>query len=145
MTALDLSYYILRNSGNFNTTGITPLKMQKLIYYVYVWSIVADKKIIDDTFVKWQYGPVNSSVYNYYKKFGTSEIELNGEKEVELSTDEKSFINIIVSNYIKYNAVTLSALTHKDVPWQKAIPESPIDPIEIKQFYSKLNFAKIFL
>jgi uncharacterized phage-associated protein len=144
MTALELSYYILKNQKDFSVSGITPLKLQKLLYYTYVWSLVANEKILADHFVKWQYGPVNLAVYAHYKKFGKAAITSDFNGAFELLPDVKKFVDFVLSNYIKYDAVTLSAMTHKDIPWREAPNDGVIDENAIKKFYSKLNFAKNF-
>lgn len=144
MTALELSYYILSMERKSINNGITPLKMQKLLYYIYVWSLIENNKIIDDNFEKWPLGPVNGEVYRKYKVFGKKEIRIDNLNVPELSSEAEVFIDFILSNYNKYDATTLSAMTHKDIPWQKAEMNCPIDQKEIIDFYSKLNFAKNF-
>ena len=55
---------------------ITPLKLQKLLYLVYAYSLRANngKKMFDATFNAWQYGPVCISVYDEFSGFGSNEI-----------------------------------------------------------------------
>jgi len=145
MKAIDLSYYIVKNAEKFSPEGITPLKLQKLIYYVYVWGIVAGKKVIEDNFEKWPYGPVNRQVYSKYKNYGKEKIMPDNSSDIILDGAEKKFVDFILSNYAKFDAVTLSAMTHKESPWQNTETNSVIDETLIKNFYSKLNFAKNFL
>ncbi len=142
MKSIDLSYHLLDNySSQFN---ITPLKLQKLLYYVYVWGIVSGNEIVKDDFVKWEHGPVNVETYYNYKEFGGSGIKNSKKNYPDLSISEIEFIDFIVSNYIKFSAYTLSSMTHQDLPWKETQKDEIIAPASILKFYSTLNFAKNF-
>ncbi len=144
MKPIELSYYLINNFSKLSPDGITPLKLQKLLYYVYVWGIVAHNKVLDAGFEKWDLGPVNTEVYHHFKSYGKSEIAKDNFPKVILSSSNKKFVDFIASNYIKYSAVTLSAMTHKDQPWKNTPQNSTIDEKAIKSFYNNLNFAKNF-
>ncbi len=144
MKPLELSYYIINQFSSLSPDGITPLKLQKLLYYAYVWGIVSQNKDLEAKFEKWNYGPVNTEVYYHFKKTGKSQISPDYSKTIELSSKYKKFLDFTLSNYIKYNAITLSAMSHKDLPWQETEKNNTIDEKAIKTFYSKLNFAKNF-
>ncbi|MCB0749174.1 MAG: DUF4065 domain-containing protein [Ignavibacteriae bacterium] len=145
MKALELSKYIVQNYHNASFDGITPLKLQKLLYYVHVWGIVSDNKIITDNFFKWKHGPVNDEVYHSYKIFGDSKIPYEQNVTLpNLSSYEKQFVDFVIANYVKFSAITLSAMTHQDKPWQETTTNSYISENSIKSFYSSLLFAKNF-
>ncbi|MBU0560920.1 MAG: DUF4065 domain-containing protein [Bacteroidetes bacterium] len=145
MKALPLSEYIILHFNEVSSEGISPLKLQKILYYVYVWGIVSKKKVLSDTFLKWKYGPVNQDVYNAYKSFGNSKIaNVSSIASYSLSNDDEKFVNFVVSNYVKFSALSLSAMTHQDKPWQDTELNEPISESAIKSFYSKLKFAKNF-
>ena len=144
MKPLDLAYYILNNYNNVSEQGITPLKIQKLLYYIYVWGIVSNDKIFNEKFLKWNFGPVLPEIYHEFKLFGKSPINISHEKEITIDENDKVFIDFVVSNYIKFDAITLSSMTHQDDPWKLTISDQEISEELIKQFYSKLNFAKNF-
>lgn len=144
MKIINLSYYIVNNYGKLSPDGITPLKLQKLLYYIYVWGIVSKHKILDTHFIKWAFGPVNSEVYYHFKEYGKEAIPKDKSHQLKLSKSKKDFVEFVVNNYIKYDAITLSAMTHKDIPWQETAQNLTIPEKEIKKFYCKLNFAKNF-
>ena len=144
MTALKLAEYIVNSYHGTSIEVISPLKLQKLLYYIYVWGIISGQEIIEDCFYKWKNGPVNPPVYNHYKKFGSSEIQPVFSNNITLTSTEKIFIDFIITNYIKFSAITLSAMTHQDKPWQDTSSNEIITVESIKEFYSKLNFAKNF-
>lgn len=140
----NIAGYILNKfQGN-----VTPMKLQRLLYYVKVWTTVAGKKTISDSpdqaFYAWKYGPVNPDIYRQYKKHGKNPI-----KDIPLfspiPSNEKKLIDFIVDSYGYYNAITLSKTTHTEEPWiknQKA--SSKISDEDILNYYSKENFAQNF-
>ncbi len=145
MKALELSKYIVQNYHDASFDGITPLKLQKLLYYVHVWGIVSENKILTDNFCKWKHGPVNDEVYKSYKNYGDSKISPSQNVTLpDFSTNEKDFVDFVISNYVKFSAITLSAMTHQDKPWQETSTNSYISESSIKSFYSSLLFAKNF-
>ena len=144
MNSIDFSYYIINKYSKLSHQGISPLKLQKLLYYIYVWSITSNNKFLNFKFKKWNFGPVNPEVYYHFKSCGGSSIAPDKSKTVKLSSSQKKFVEFIISNYIKFDAVTLSAMSHKDLPWQNTSNNGVIKEKSIKQFYSKLNFAKNF-
>lgn len=144
MKILDLAYYLINNYTDKSPDGITPLKLQKLLYYIYVWNIVEDKKILETEFLKWEHGPVNKLIYDNFKKYGKNQIPSNEYPEVEISQEGKNFIDFIAANYAQFSAITLSAMTHQDAPWKETKKDEQISTESIKSFYSKLNFAKNF-
>lgn len=49
---------------------ISPLKLQKLLYYCQAWHItIFDEKIINEDFEAWAHGPVLRSVYKRFAGF----------------------------------------------------------------------------
>lgn len=144
MNAINFSYYIINNFNKLSPDGISPLKLQKLLYYVYVWSIISKNKFLNFKFKKWNYGPVNKEVYLNFKSNGSNPILPDKSKKSILPSGNAKFVDFTVSNYIKFDAITLSAMTHKDLPWQKTANNEFIKETEIKKFYGKLNFAKNF-
>jgi uncharacterized phage-associated protein len=54
---------------------ITPMKLQKLVYFAHGWCLaLADKPLINEKIEAWQYGPVVSSLYREFKKYGNEGI-----------------------------------------------------------------------
>ncbi|MBU0580866.1 MAG: DUF4065 domain-containing protein [Candidatus Margulisbacteria bacterium] len=109
---------------------ITPLKMQKLVYYAYVWTLINNRKpIINEKFEAWPNGPVLPSLYNILKKYGSSPIDgefLNLSNEKDLSKLRESLgeiIPILDEVYEKYatkSAFELVTITHNEKPWKNA-------------------------
>lgn len=109
---------------------ITNLKLQKVLYFVYVWTLVKGKGVFSEKFQAWANGPVVPSVYNALKKYGASPIDakfVNLKSEVEF----KTLVNELGETVIKYadktyeiygikSAFELVNLTHIDPAWKKA-------------------------
>lgn len=139
MDAVTLSYYIIKNYDS-----VSPMKLQKLLYYIKVWETVSGEHFLDAVFEKWKYGPVNEQVYQAYKKYGSQPIPKHDAKNVTLPTAVKKIINFILDCYAPYDAISLSAMTHEDEPWKKTPLNKPITGNAMLHYYSKLPFAKNF-
>lgn len=67
ITILDAKYFV-HLSYSESRASLTPLKLQKILYFAQGWSFVWDNKpLFAETFEAWQYGPVNPKIYNYFK------------------------------------------------------------------------------
>lgn len=142
LATYELPIYILQSHSD---EKITPLKLQKLLYYVKVWGIVAGMDLYQGEFQKWTHGPVNPDVYHQYRSFARMPIVVqpNG-IQAEVSGQEKELIDFIVAAYLPFSAISLSALTHKEAPWQDTPLNSVISHDAILDFYSRQPFAKNF-
>ena len=122
---------------------LTHLKLQKLLYYSYAWSLVNGESFSKNAFEKWKHGPVNSEVYQEFKQFGELEIPTINISYTNIDKGLAEIVYFIVANYGKFSALTLSAMTHQDDPWKNS-KAGIISDKSIKKFYSSLNFAKNF-
>lgn len=98
---------------------ITPLKLQKLLYYFHAWCLVFYKQIFEEEFEAWMYGPVLPTIYYYYKDYGSSSIKSTN---CCSTIEDKNILNLINAVYLaygKYEAIFLKELTHKEKPWQE--------------------------
>ncbi|AXF95130.1 Panacea domain-containing protein [Spiroplasma phoeniceum] len=78
MKACKLSEYIIQR---IYEDAITQLKLQKSLYFIYVYFLVnKQKKIFNDKFQRWDYGPVIKDVYDKYKKYEKNPIEIPKKK-----------------------------------------------------------------
>lgn len=140
MHAIELAQFIIASYFN---KGITPMKLQKLAYYAKSWTLVAQQPFIRADFEKWTYGPVNSVIYNAYKKHGAEVIPLE-KKPAGISDEQEKMLKFILNNYVDYSAFTLSAMTHNESPWLDAEENAVISDSTIIAYYSKQSFAKNF-
>lgn len=144
MDILALSHYVVRRFSQQSPDGITPMKLQKLLYYIKVWTTVAEQELISANFNHWDYGPVNKEVYDFYKGHGRSVIDPNQSEVVSINESDKPLIDFILENYIAFDAFTLSAMTHTEEPWKKTERNGLIRDEAIKFYYGGQYFAKNF-
>lgn len=119
--------------GNREDISITPMKLQKLMYYIcrdYVKRM--GESPISEDFEVWQYGPVLPSVYGEFKAFGSKPIT-GYAKDAEgqsYQVDEKSnptlsnVIDIVWAKYKRLSGIDLSKKTHQENSgWYRAYME----------------------
>lgn len=142
MNKLELAKYIIARYPN----AVSPLKLQKLLYYCYVWQLVAKNKLFEAEFEAWDYGPVEKEIYNAYKKYGKNPIPIqNGTSKNHNKWINYPLIEFILDSYSVYSAIELSLTTHAEKPWKKYKSTGKIIPDdELISFYSKEVFAKNF-
>lgn len=133
---------------------ITNKKLQKLVYYAQVWSIVLNKeKLFSERIEAWVHGPAIPVLYRKFRSFESNPISLDT-SDVQFSFTKKQaeLLDSVWSVYGKYNASYLEELTHSELPWQEARKDLPasqasnniIDLDLAKKFYAaKLGTKKI--
>lgn len=122
------------------------MKLQKLLYYVKVWTLVANKDVFEphDAFFAWKYGPVNPSLYHLYKNYGSSVISEKPEYP-SINDEDKELIDFILKSYSFFDAITLSKTTHAEDPWiLNKDSRSRIKNSQMLEYYSNEMFAKNF-
>ena len=111
--------------------SITPMKLQKLVYYAHGWYLGYTRQpLIDEAIEAWQYGPVIPSLYHEFKQFGSCGIkskatEFDGARfdfvEVQPPQEESTnkFLSNVWNSYGKYTGAKLSEMTHAEgSPWE---------------------------
>lgn len=112
---------------------LTPMKLQKLVYYAHGWCLaLTGKPLIDEAIQAWSFGPVVRSLYNEFRECGANPIrrramEIVGEdgesmqlrcphlednREAEDVGFAKELLKRIWEVYGRYSAVQLSNMTH---------------------------------
>ena len=130
VTALNVGNSIL-SRGFAEDIDITPMKLQKMIYFVYRdYYKKTGISLFNERFETWRYGPVVPSVYDKFKKCGSNAIRKYGREndgKTILAVDEESapvlkgILNDVWDRYKKYDGIYLSAITHKpNTAWSKA-------------------------
>lgn len=150
----DIAKYFLYRSTQDGDL-VSPLKMQKLVYYAYAWTLVKNKKkLFDEQIQAWANGPVIPSLYRELKKYGSSPISeeyigVSNEKEFnallsKFPQDVMKTLNGVYEEYITKSAFELVVLTHSEKPWANARngvatgeqSQAPISDKDIIQQYS---------
>jgi uncharacterized phage-associated protein len=115
----------IEHSNLVDCTDLTPMKLQKLVFYTYGWfyALTGDK-LFEEKFEVWKYGPVIRSLYQRFKERGMDHIDVDSLESPfqPLEEDIKNLVAKIWNIYGHRTAVELSNSTHvKDGPWRKAI------------------------
>ena len=127
----------LLDLANVEGEAITPMKLQKLIYYAHGWHLaVTGQPLITDKVEAWEYGPVVPSVYQDFKRFGNEPITSPAQDfrwdngQVAVSTPEipvgdaheatREILRRVWDVYKGRTALELSRMTHApDSPWSQ--------------------------
>lgn len=119
--------------------NITPLKLQKLLYYVCGYYAAATKSsLIDHTFEAWDYGPVVPEIYREFRVYGNRPItslatDVDWDSGAMVPTPPpdgdkrlQNVLDFVWKTYGKYSAAQLSAMTHAPgSPWDKVRKANP--------------------
>ena len=99
---------------------MTAMKLQKLVYYCQVWSLVWDEKpLFPEKIEAWANGPVVRELFDLHKgKFKVASIHLG--RPEKLNTKQKETVSAVLNYYCEKTSQWLSDLTHMEDPWRNA-------------------------
>ncbi len=141
MNPVFLAQYLVNQFGHV-PGGVTPLKLQKLLYYVKAWALVDGDDLVDGAFEKWTHGPVNRAVYEHFKQHSRAPIQpvaLGPQHEPHGET--KAFVDFVGHSYARFPAIALSKMTHEEDPWKVTPANSVIPAVLIRDYYAAQPFA----
>ena len=121
----------------FDNLGIpiTPLKLQKVLYYVQAWHLVffEGNPLFKDEPEAWVNGPVYRRIYNKFKKqwFEDASLSICAKDQaeakmhrilqsLELDNDQEEYLFAVLQKYGTLEAKRLVYLTHAEDPWNLA-------------------------
>lgn len=125
---------------------LTPLKLQKLMFYADAWHmVVKDAELTPEEFQAWVHGPVALSQYHRFKEYKWRPITEDIEQP-ELDGDTADFLEDIIDVFGSEPAVALEMMTHQERPWieaRRGIPDDEpcnnyISKVTTKQFYGEV-------
>ena len=129
LSSLNVTKYLLFRFSFFGDV-VTNLKMQKLLYYVYVWCLVkTGKPCFEEKFQAWPNGPVLPSIYQELKSFGASPIDpdfsgIKNKEDLRKLNKElgelRELIDNVFEKYGSLSAFQLVSLTHNELSWKNA-------------------------
>lgn len=102
---------------------VTHLKLQKLLYFAQGWNLAVNREpLFEGTIQAWKHGPVIPSLYDRLKVFGGQSIPILEVNPNPMSEETKKLLDAVWDGYGKYNALTLSSMTHQEnTPWAKIV------------------------
>lgn len=124
---------LLTRAKELGINDITPMKLQKLIYYSHGWYLAfLEMPLIKEEIQAWKYGPVIQDIYSEFKDCGMAQIDRlateisfeNGDLELfrpivdDTDEDAIKILSEVLRVYGKFTSVQLSNMTHSDgTPW----------------------------
>lgn len=111
----DVAAYILARGGD-----MTAMKLQKLAYYSQAWHLVwSERALFEEEIQAWANGPVVYELYRIHQgQFRVSSWPDGNESN--LSSDERSSVDAVMTAYEPFTAHQLSEMTHREEPWLQA-------------------------
>jgi uncharacterized phage-associated protein len=102
--------------------AISPLKLQKLMYYCQGYSLATyGVRAFDGDIKAWKHGPVVELVYHEYKQYGNSSISHEiGKYFFDLNEENKAMIDFVLCNLGNLGAWELRNKTHREQPWKES-------------------------
>jgi len=150
-----MSEYVILFCQDMGVT-ISPLKLQKLLYYIQSWHIAKFNKetLFDAMPEAWVNGPVYRETYNMYKDsfFRHENIHTNLDEEalstallskqnsLNVNEDQLKLIHTVIDVYSKLSDERLVLMTHNEEPWNEA--RRGLSPIERSE--KKLSIDTIY-
>ncbi|KAA6323512.1 hypothetical protein EZS27_027053 [termite gut metagenome] len=141
--------------GKFNSDAgdtISPLKLQKLLYYCQAWHYtIFDKPIFDERIEAWAHGPVVPSQFKRFQYLGKNDSIFSNRivdtEKVIFEKETEELLNEVIDIYGQHTAYYLEQLTHKERPWKET--RGNLEPYErsdkeiplklMKEYYSSIN------
>lgn len=152
-TAKQIADWILSKINNNSGDTISPLKLQKLLYYCQAWHYtIFSEKLFDERIEAWAHGPVVPSQYKRfafmrcYDPINLSKVSITP-ASFEPNSRTESLLNEVMDIYLEHTAGYLEQLTHKEMPWKKtrgdlepyAASNKEITLDLMKEYYSSVN------
>jgi uncharacterized phage-associated protein len=136
---LDVASYILKLAKEDAQEGeydITPMKLQKLIYYCQGFSLaLLDAPLFPEPIEAWKHGPACPVLYNQLKHIGSLPVSIIKDNEPSLGQEERKIIKWVYGYYGQYSASKLRNMTHEESPWKSTDKNSVISIDSIRNYF----------
>ena len=145
--------YLVAKYVIVKTEDITPLALQKILYYIEGFSLaLLHRKIFYTECEAWAHGPVYPEIYACFSPYRYHPIEKEnfiGEVSLDLlSKEEVQLIDQVIKCFGCYSGKILEAMTHQTDPWLMArgkieeaeISNHKISTSNMQDFFSKVCY-----
>jgi uncharacterized phage-associated protein len=149
--ATQISDWILSKYNPDAGDSITPLKLQKLLYYCQAWHYtIFNEPLFKDSIEAWTHGPVVPSQFKRFAHLRMCDNILATPihiEKVNLEKDTEELLNEVINMYGQHTAYYLEQLTHTERPWKEtrgdldySAASSKVITLELmKEYYSSVN------
>lgn len=120
-SALQVANYLVRlAAAEDEPEGLSPMRVQKLLYYVQGWSLAQrGEPMFPEPIEAWALGPVVPAVYRAFKDLASSCVPVDRCEDASLPVEDADFVNGVWEVYKPYSAIALSRMTHDERPWKE--------------------------
>lgn len=144
-TATKISDFFIKQFSN-TPEGITNLKLQKVLYFAYVWNLkLYSTKLFDDDIEAWEYGTKIKSQYDRFKAFRKNTINDDiVETNITLIPKQTTeLLNMVWGIYCKYSIGYLIDIIRAGPPWINAYKTESgiITDRDIDDYYTNERLA----
>ncbi len=118
--AIDIARYLLwLAQSEAEPEVVTPMRLQKLLYYAQGWSIaVRGEPLFEGQIQAWTHGPVVREVYAVFADYGDREIPPHEARDSgAFDCDHAEFVAWVWDEYKRFSASELRRKTHNESPW----------------------------
>lgn len=148
------SFFIQKGLDEDNP--VTQMKLQKLIYFANGFLLATssgERRLVEETFEAWDFGPVLPSIYHEYKLFGSNPIvknnvvlkilgrPLNLELSKNVKEEDVKILEDVWNSLKVFTALELSTVTHRENgAWSKVYkPERRSVPIKEEDIIEEMK------
>jgi uncharacterized phage-associated protein len=151
---LEIAHFFLSKIDSEKGDSITPLKLQKLVYYAQAWHYtVFNEALFDDKIEAWTHGPVVRSLWEKFKDVGKDTFIDTARLDVAIvsfSNSTRTLLEEVNKIYGEHSGSYLEDLTHSEAPWKDARGNSSVYAAStneitlksLKAYYSQLRNGK---
>lgn len=123
VNAIDIARYMLYlAAGEPEPEGLTPMRLQKLLYYAQGWRLaLTGQPLFDSPIEAWTHGPVVRTVYPRFADYGGSPIAFHESSDgAELPDEIRAYVREVWESLRQHSAGQLRRMTHSESPWLDA-------------------------
>lgn len=143
----EVANYLISESKKI---GITHRELQKLLYFSQGFYLSQHgEALFEGTMDAWQHGPVNSSIWGRFKRFGYTGLSVADDAPTSTLDDgKKKFLAGIVASFLVLGQTTLIDMSHTDYPWERNYIQGRNNSIEqdlIKEYFTEFDNQKQYI
>lgn len=142
LSAMKVADFFIEIAQNENEEFMTPLRLQKLLYFAQGWSLARyNRPLFAERVESRPLGPVVREVYNKYAIYGKRPITQPESQLDDLSDDDLSLLLDVYREYGRFTASALVDMSHDTEPWQSAMlfgQNAEITAEKMQRYFSSL-------
>ncbi|MDB9152239.1 Panacea domain-containing protein [Parabacteroides distasonis] len=151
LSSKQVADWILSKVNKSAGDTLSPLKLQKLLYYCQAWHYtIFNKELFDEKIEAWAHGPVVPSQYkrfSYIMIYDAIDVDKINIEKVSLPKETEDLLNEVLGIYGEHSAAYLEQLTHRERPWKETRGEldsymasnREIPLSLMKEYYTSVN------